>query len=316
MAKSVLATLIFNGIATISGLPLPVDSSDVANKAYVDAGRTPEVDVFNYTGAWQPYAIPDNAKELLIVNIGAGGNGGSGFSRAAGSPGGGGGGGGAGGVTITRVKVSDLGVDTLQIFPCQSNNGAVGTVSIAANTIAQNVLSRAVTGTAGGNGTGAAVGTAGAAGAVTTAATTILASLGISNFLPGQIGGAGGAVAGAAGGSVTWGNTGITNCAGAGGAGCTTTNFAGGAITGNGAVVTNLTGGTAGGGAGQAGVDYSGSGWEFRTGGSGGGSNNSGVGGAGGAGAIGCGGGGGGAGVTGGSGGVGGHGQIIITAFF
>ena len=279
-----------------------------------DMPKLPTTAVFNYNGAWQPYTIPAGAKKLVIINIGAGGAGGAGFSRTAGSAGGGGGGGGAGGVTVTEVLVSKLNTSTLQVFPCQSNNGAVGTVSIAANTIAQNVLSRAVTGTAGGNGTASAAGTAGAAGAVTTNATTILAILGQYNFTAGQIGGAGGVQTGAVGASVTWGNTGLTTCAGAGGAGCTTTNFAGGAITGNGAVVANLTGGTAGGGAGQAGVTYSG--WDFRTGGSGGGSNNSGTGGAGGAGAIGCGGGGGGAGVTGGAGGAGGHGQIIITAIF
>jgi len=278
------------------------------------ASTAPVVTTFDYTGAIQSYSIPAGATKLHITNIGGGGNGGAGFSRTAGSAGGGGGGGGAGGVSNAEFIVSKLGVSTLYVSPCVSSGGNVGYVSLAANSTAQNLISRVGAGANATNGTAAAAGGAGAAGTVATIAQQVLASLGIAGFLPGQIGAAGGVHTGAVGASVTWGNTGITNCSGAGGAGCTTTNFAGGAITGNGAVVTNLTGGIAGGGAGQDGVEYTGR--QMWTGGSGGGSNNTGTGGAGGAGAIGCGGGGGGAGVTGGAGGAGGNGRIIITAFF
>lgn len=298
--------------ANHTGTQLAATISDFSTAA--KTAVAPIATTLNYDGTWQAYAIPANAKELLITCIGPGGNGGSGYSRAAGNAGGGGGGGGAGGITTVRVSVARLGVSTIYAFPGQSSGGNLSYVSIAADTTSQNLLCRASGGANATNGSATLAGGAGAAGAISTFASTGLACLGMASFVAGQVGASGGSNTGAGGASCTWDNTGVIVSGGGGGAGSAGTDYTGGRITGLGAVVTNLNGGAAGGGAGSAGVTYASYG--FYTGGSGGGSNDAGTGGAGGAGAIGSGGGGGGAGVTGGNGGAGGNGLVMIEAIF
>jgi hypothetical protein len=263
------------------------------------------------TGSWQSIQIPDYAKMAHIILCGPGGNGGNGFTRAAGSAGGGGGGGGSGSTTTCIVPINIWMPKTLFFF---SSAGGGGTSYICIYpSAASNVYSilTAPGGANGGNGSATVAGTAGAAGAVSTAASSAFSGLTVFNYLAGQIGVTGGAIAGGNGNSVTWGATGSILSSGAGGGGTTSADFAGGNITGIGNIST-LTGGTTGSNNGKKGYDQLNKCFYF-SGGSGGGSSNSGIGGNGGAGGPGCGGGGGGAGTTGGTGGLGGPGFTLVT---
>lgn len=242
--------------------------------------------------------------------VGAGNNGGTGFTRTAGSAGGGGGGGG-GGAIVKGIFLNDMLPDELAVFMAGGLGGRCyitlpGITAIAAmNTY---LATGAADAGVGGNGTGAAVGAAGAAGTVMTSAVATLSNLAISlSAVAGSIGIAGGAVAGAVGGSKT-----IDNivCGAPGGAGCTTIDFGGGAVTSAGAY-PGIIAGVGGGGNGLDGYMLLSPHSNLPIGfmpGSGGGSFNTGQGGKGGNGAPGAGGGGGGAGATGGAGGKGGRG--------
>lgn len=274
-----------------------------------------QVSTFNATGAWQAYVIPAGAKYLQITGIGPGGIGGSGFSRAAGSAGGGGAGGASGAISTVEVLVAKIAQPTIYVNPGLGGGGNVTWVSIAQDTISQNVILRASGGSNGSNGSATQGGVAGVAAVITQAAQQALAQLGIPWQIPGMAGVTGGPQTGGNGTASTWGLTGSLVSGGTGGAGCTTVDFAGGVLnSGSSAIVSAIAGGTAAGGAGQPGAAYPTR--SIYTGGTGGGSSNSGTGGKGGDGAIGSGGGGGGAGLTGGAGGAGGPGSVMITAVF
>lgn len=275
---------------------------------------------------WETWRKPRGKSMMNIICIGGGGGGGGGFSAAAAAARGGGGSGGGSGVTRVTVPLV-LVPDTLFVQVgaggqgVTAGNGGAGILSyvaIAPNTTATNVL--AVSGAAGaaggGTGTGAAVGAAGAAGTIATIAAMPLAGLGHFDLIAGQIGVAGGAVAGAVGTAQSIPVTSVLCMGGSGGAGTTSADFAGGlftAIAGSWLSEQRPATPAAGSNNGSGGVTL----WEpfFSFGGGGGSSSNTGIGGAGGNGGHGSGGGGGGGGTTGGRGGDGGSGVVIITCW-
>lgn len=293
------------------GQALTKSSLDDYGARWASLPKPPETTIITRTGAsWIPYNIPPDAIRLQITAIGGGGMGGAGFTRPAGSLGGGGAGGGGGAITTVDIIVAKLGGRTT----LYASPELTTFVSLAENTVAQNIIARAAPGGNGGNGTASAGGSTPAGATPSSAAQQGVATLGMTNTTVGQVGGLGGGIAGAAGGNVTWGSTGSVVSGGGGGGGSTTTNARGGLVSGAGVFVQTVPAGTTDGGNGQPGLAYPDMlAW---TGASGGGSNDTGMGGSGGQGAYGCGGGGGGAGTTGGSGGMGGTGVVIITAMF
>lgn len=274
--------------------------------------------IFRYNGNGEVFNIPNSALFLQITAIGAGGAGGSGFSRVAGLPGGGGGGGGTGACGSVIIPANLLGKALYVKVGLGGRSGVAGSetrISWMLNTtgINQKTVLICPAGINGGNGTGAAVGAAGSGGTWTLGNNTF-AGFGLVSGSSGTAGAAGGAIAGAGGGSLTVLGA-MPLSGGAGGAGTTAADFAGGLIIFTGVGLTeiaSISGGAAGSNKGGDGY-YNGSPL-LSIGGGGGGSSNAGNGGAGGhAGSIGAGGGGGGAGVVGGIGGNGGDGMVIIT---
>lgn len=277
---------------------------------------------------WRTWRKPPGKTMCSILCIGGGAGGGGGFTRAAAAAGGGGGSGGSSGQSSVTIPLFFL-PDTLFIqagaggIGVGSGGGTAGSgiqsyVAIAPNTTATNVvaLSGNAGGLGGGTGTGAAVGAAGTAGTIATIANMPLAAAGQYTLLAGQIGVAGGAVAGAVGTAQAIPATGLRCMAGSGGAGTTSADFAGGlftAITSSWLSEQRPATPAAGSNPGSGGTQY----WKpfFGFGGGGGSSSNTAAGGAGGNGAYGCGGGGGGAGTTGGKGGDGGAGIVIIVSW-
>ena len=199
-----------------------------------------------------------------------------------------------------------------------AGSGVLSYVAIYPNTTASNVL--AVSGNAGavggGTGTAAAVGAAGTAGTIATIANMPLAGMGHFFLIAGNLGIAGGAVAGGSPTAQTIPVTSVLTMGGCGGAGTTSADFAGGLIT---AITSSWIseqrpqGAAAGSNNGSGGHTM----WKpfFSFCGLGGASSNTGIGGAGGNGGNGAGGGGGGGGTTGGRGGDGGSGVVIMVAW-
>jgi len=292
-----------------------------------------DIQIFNYPSTvtntqWHTWIKPRGKAMMNIICIGGGGGGGGGFTAAAAAARGGGGSGGSSAVTRVTIPLH-LVPDKLFVQVGQggkgvgsgggtAGSGVLSYVAIAPNTTASNVI--AVSGNAatvgGGTGTGAAVGAAGTAGTIATIANCPLAGLGHFDFIAGQIGVAGGAVAGGNGTAQTIPVTSVITTGGTGGGGTTSADFAGGAWT---AITSSWLSEqrpatpAAGSNNGSGGFPI----WKplFFFGGTGGSASNAGVGGNGGNGSYGSGGGGGGGGTTGGRGGDGGSGIVIITCW-
>lgn len=277
---------------------------------------------------WHTWIKPRGKTMCNIICIGGGGGGGGGFTAAAAAARGGGGGGGSSAVTRVEIPLIFL-PDMLYVQVgaggqgVLSGGGTAGSgilsyVAIAPNTTATNVLavSGAVAAVGGGTGTGAAVGAAGTAGTIATIGAMPLAGLGQFAFIAGQIGIAGGAVAGAVGGAQSIPVTSVITMGGSGGAGTTSADFAGGLIT---AITDSYLSQIRPANAAAGSFDGSGGFMHraplFSFCGLGGGASNAGVGGKGGMGGYGSGGGGGGGGTTGGRGGDGGTGIVIIVCW-
>lgn len=202
------------------------------------------------------------------------------------------------------------------------NSGALSYIAISPSITAANVvlISGAAAATGGAAGTGAGSNAGGLASTIAAIGNCPLASLGIFNFIAGQVGSISGAIAGAngaQGASVTWAGTGIPLCSGAGGGtvGTNNTDFAGGKISSSSGAYPTVDGGIAAQGAGQTGPLLV---KPWRSGGgTGGGTGGAAltVAGSGGSGNLGCGGGGGGGGATGGGGGAGGPGYVLIVSW-
>jgi hypothetical protein len=274
---------------------------------------------FEGNGDWKSFLLPRGKSHVGILCVGSGAGGGSGFSAAAATARGGGGGGGSAALVraiFQREALPDQLFINAALGGLPGAAGALSRVTIRPDTIIQNsiLVSGAAAPTAGGNGAAAAVGSAGAAGTVTTTTICGAFSAWALSFVAilGVVGSAGGAVAGGAGTSLSWGTAGLPLIGGAGGGGTTSADFAGGGYFGAGWQPT-LAGGLAGSNRGNDGLLFPSP--LASLGGTGGGSSNAGVGGAGGDGAMGSGGGGGGAGVTGGAGGRGGPGLVLISCW-
>lgn len=294
-----------------------------------------KVDVFTPSdgSGWSQYVRPPGATWLYIYAIGAGGGGGGGFSGAAGTARGGGGGGSSATAGICLVPFYFL-PDVLFVFVPRGaaggaagvigNSGGFSTVSIKSWTSipSSNVVITSGSVNAPGGNPGTATGGGAATGAPGTAGVAAYpqAGGGISNFLSGNGGVAGGAHTGAVGGQSVYPTTGIQATGGAGGAGTTSADFAGGFVTSStntflvGELDTNPVAGSVDGSSGRCLLGNILKPF-FSIGGNGGGSSNTGVGGNGGSGGYGSGGGGGGGGTTGGSGGRGGDGLVIMIAW-
>ena len=271
-----------------------------------------------------PWSKPRGKTMMFAMAIGGGGGGGGGFTGAAASARGGGGGGGSSSITKLLIPLMCV-PDRLYVQVgaggqgVGSGGGTAGSgilsyifIHAAATLVSGNILiaSGAAGATGGGTGTAAAVGAAGAAGTIF--ASSGRCDMGIFQSIAGNVGFAGGAVAGAAGTNATVTVTGI-GTGGAGGAGTTSADFAGGGFT---AVTDSFLSQyrpqapAAGSNNGAGGIALEQLLWTY--GGCGGSSSNAGVGGNGGNGIYGSGGGGGGGGTTGGRGGNGGDGIVII----
>lgn len=280
---------------------------------------------------WRVWTKPRGVSMVAILAVGAGGNGGNG-AVGANSTAAGGGGGGSGGqsyVCLPAIFVPDI---LYVIAHAPGNASSLSTVAINPDTTVTgaNTICRAVAGTNGGNASGATAGVAGTAGGVNAISASVLAGMGVYNFLAGQAGIAGGAAAG--GSALTLPTTGLCITGGTGGGGVPgagSQGTPGGNITGAG-VLPTLNGGaaqataTSPGNAGSNGLLCGFRNLEFSMGGTGGGSSHGSAtgaglfGGNGGNGGIGCGGGGGGGCLTGGTagiGGLGGAGQVVILAW-
>jgi hypothetical protein len=277
---------------------------------------------------WNTWLKPRGKAMMNIICIGGGGGGGGGFTGVAASARGGGGSGGSSAVsrvTIPLHLVPDVlcvqvgaGGQGVGSGGGTAGSGVLSYVSITPNTTASNCLaiSGAAAAVGGGTGTGAAVGAAGTAGTIAVIGSMPLAGLGHFDLIAGQIGVAGGAVAGAVGTAQSIPTTSIITTGGTGGAGTTSADFAGGLWTAiSNSWLSEQRPAT------PAAGSFDGSGgfaiWKplFFFGGTGGSASNAGVGGVGGNGSYGSGGGGGGGGTTGGRGGDGGSGIVIITCW-
>lgn len=289
------------------------------------------VSVFNIPSTvdnlqWHTWTKPYGVTMVNIVCIGGGGGGGAGFTAAAGAARGGGGSGGSSAVTRVTIPAFFL-PDTLYVqvgaggagvTTGTAGSGVLSYVAVAPNTTATNVIARSgAAGAAGGTtGTGAAVGAAGAAGTIATIATMPLAGMGHFDLIAGQIGVAGGAVAGGNGTAQALPTTAVITTGGTGGGGTTAADFAGGAWTAvAGSLLSEKRPATPAAGSFDGSSGFMVTGPLFFFGGTGGSSSNAGVGGVGGNGSYGSGGGGGGGGTTGGMGGDGGPGIVIITSW-
>ena len=307
---------------------------------FLDPGETTDrktkarVSVFYANGgSWSTWQAQPDETMMCCTVIGSGGSGAGGFTGAAGAIRGGGGGGGSGAVARGIIPIWSLAktlyiqVGTGGAAVAASTNGNVGQrsfISQAPNTTAANLVmaSGAAAATAATAGTVAAAGAGGAAETISTVLICILSQFGITQFIAGKIGAAGGAVTGQAG----LANTLLTSsqmCGGAGGGStpAANTEFAGGQQIGAG-LYTTISGGIVSGNPGhgsggyaildttdRAALGYGGAGGS--TGGAaattaGNGGNGSFPGG---------GGGGGGGGVTGGGGGPGGDGLVVIVSW-
>ena len=282
---------------------------------------------------WQSYNRPPGATWLYIYALGSGGGGGGGFSGAAASARGGGAGGSSATFGTCLVPIYLLPETIFVYIASPGTGGAAGaagisgsfsyvTINATASIPSSNVIiaSGSVNAPGGNPGTAAAGGTGGGAPGTAGVAAYPQAGCGLSNFLGGQNGGAGGAHTGAVGANVTFPTTGNNVSGGAGGAGTTSADFAGGIVTAAANTflreelnVTPVAGSVNGSG-GRTLLEnitrpY------CSIGGNGGSSSNTGVGGNGGNGGFGAGGGGGGGGTTGGRGGDGGAGLVIMIAW-
>ena len=292
-----------------------------------------DVQIFNRPSTvtntqWLTYQKPRGKTMAMITCIGGGAGGGGGFTGVAASARGGGGSGGSSAITRVTIPLFLL-PDILYIQVgaggqgVGSGGGTAGSgvlsyVSIFPNTAANNIIaiSGAAAATGGGTGTAAAVGAAGVAGTIAVIASMPFAGLGIYQMIAGQVGIAGGAVAGATGGAVSLSSSGCVTQAGSSGAGTTSADFSGGAftLTANTWLSEQLPSTPAAG-------SFPGSSGKtsfqplFNFGGGGGSASNASVGGGGGNGGYGSGGGGGGAGTTGGRGGDGGSGLVVINSW-
>jgi hypothetical protein len=281
-----------------------------------------------FAQGWQTWYKPKGITQSYMVALSGGGGGAAGTTGGAGTARAGGAGGQCSPI-VRLITPSFFLPDVLYVQVGQGGlggltsaaNGSPGTnsyISLGHSTATPNVLLASATAAPGG-GTGITAGTL-----PTTIATTTTQQLGHwAIFVPTVAAGAGGAAAGAVGGSVVaWANHPLT--AGAGGAGSTSANFTGGSVTATAAVDWGYRSFSAAGAiaaGGTTGTAVNGDNglvsWQpfFMTGGAGGGAQNAGVGGNGGNGGIGCGGGGGGAGTTFGRGGNGGDGLVMIISW-
>jgi hypothetical protein len=275
---------------------------------------------------WHTWQKPRGASFVNFFIVGGGAGGGGGFTGVATTARGGGGGGGSSAVSrwsapaylLPDVLFIQVGAGGAGVG---SGGGTAGSgvnslVCVAPSNNTSNLVTSSGTApTGGGTGTGAAVGAAGAAG-VAVGASNPFCSLGNFNALVGQVGIAGGAVAGGVGGAQALPTASACTMGGTGGGGTTSADFAGGLITAAaGVLISDYAPSNAAAGS------FDGCGgpilWRpwFSYCGMGGGSSNAAAGGNGGPGAYGSGGGGGGGGTTGGTGGNGGSGIVIVTAW-
>ena len=305
-----------------------------------DSSMNNRVFITNGTSnSWQTWIKPPNIKFIHILVVGGGGGGGGGASQTLNISTGGGGGGGSAFSQgyFPAFLIPDL--LYIQVGPggpggasiSAGSAGSLSYVSVQPNTTAQNVIlaSGAVVAGGGGAGGGSIAGSAGAAGTIFTQATRPASYLGITSFLTGVIGQAGG-VGGSPLANLSY--TQPFGMGGAGGAGNTvggSQDTTGNITTGVGSATQypTISGGTSGGVGTRGGSGYSSilpsSNFSlsipfFNTAGAAGGNSSSGAGGAGGDGAYGCGGGGGGSSNNsggGGKGGNGGGGIVIITCY-
>ena len=274
---------------------------------------------------WRRWIKPRGKTQCQIFVLGAGGGAGGGFTAAAAAARGGGGGGGTGAQASWQGPLYAL----PNVMSVQAGAGGTGgaagaaglagvpsRISLAPKTAAgpaANFLLSIGGGSAGGGGTGAAAGAGGIAGTLPSVATSVLSGLGLTQFLAGQAGAAGGVQTGAVGVNATIPVTGLRCMGGSGGGGVTAADFAGGGVT---AITdayfseTRPIACAAGSNPGSGGFFQLNPFWSWP--GMGGGASNAGVGGVGGPGAFGSGGGGGGGGTTGGRGGDGGPGLVVI----
>jgi len=311
---------------------------------------TPGYDIQQFYGeannptlrSWQTWKKPRGVNWVYMIGVGGGGGGGTGRVSAVTS--GAGGGGGSGGQSILLIP-SQFVPDTLYV---QAGFGGAGATTVASagaagiptyvaiepvTTLTGNMTILYVNGGSGGVfASGASGGAGGAGGVIATTAGMPLAYRGVTNFIVGQAGTAGGTASGGAGTNLTPPITGLMVTGGAGGGG---TNGSAGAAGGNILTISNmlgtdffpvpLSGGTAASGATPATAGASGfisRNFLFNFGGTGGGGASGTVGGnagAGGGGAPGCGGGGGGglgsSNPTVARGGNGGGGFVIIISW-
>lgn len=300
------------------GFPSPAGPVDV--KIFTTVATASNVQFNTWTK-------PKNKSFAWIYCVGGGGGGGGGFSAAAAAARGGGGGGGSSAQMTLLIPTLYL-PDTLYLQVgaggggVASGTGGVGLQSqvhiwpnnsTAANTLCSTSGS---TTPGGGTGTGAAVGSAGGAGSAAAIANCPLAAMGNFQFIAGQAGLAGGAVAGAVGTAAVIPVNGSRTMGGGGGAGTTSADFAGSGVT---TIANSILSdmrpiaAAAGSNTGSSGYQLWKPFWSWS--GMGGASSNAGVGGAGGHGGFGSGGGGGGGGTTGGIGGNGGNGLIVIACW-
>lgn len=278
---------------------------------------------------WTTYSRPRGKTMLAGIVIGGGGGGGGGFTGIATSARGGGGGGGSSAVTrfvvplyllpeIMYVQVG-AGGQGVGSGGGTAGSGVLSYLSVYPSTDINNIIAGSgnAAATGGGTGTGAAVGAAGAAGSVIALANQVFCGLGVPEMISGQVGVAGGAVAGANGGNTLFAASSVLTMGGAGGAGTTSADFSGGVCSATGAAAlineAKAAQPAAGSNPGSSGSLL----WHpfYSFAGYGGSASNASAGGAGGNGAYGSGGGGGGGGTTGGRGGDGGGGIVILIAW-
>lgn len=264
------------------------------------------------TSNWVAVDVPERATLVHAMICGCGGNGGNGFSNTSGTNRAGGGGGGSGGMHKIIMPTFWLPGRKLWLLLGAVGDMSTSYLSVKPNTAAAFCLLQAVTGNAGGNGSGSSVGAGGTAGSATAFTNMVFGNLGGPISFGGQNGSNGGAIAGGNGVTLTWGNGGTIVSGGSGGGGTTSADFSGGAITGVADYAPTIAASPTGSNPGSPGVCNFGP-MPFSTGGTGGSSSNTGVGGKGGDGAPGSGGGGGGGGTTGGGGGLGGAAFALIS---